>query len=505
MLYRLVLVDDEDWILSGMQNAIDWESIGFQIVGAYSNGREAKEAILKNPPDAILTDIKMPIMDGISMVRELREAGLGNIEVAFLSGYDDFKLARASIRLGAVDYVLKPSAPEQIVEIFEKIKVRLDERKKREDEKRAAAELVQTGINVFKNAVFNSITDGNKMLYHRMMLLYSELVESERGKRFEVISIALEGTVEQLQPNIEDVRALQYLKETAMKIREKNQEEICLIRSHFSYSFVFTEYGEEKMEYLLEQWTKNVKKDTGRQLCLGRSEIYQDFSKIWDAYQESLESLFHLEMPFEVQKLYLTIGNDTALKAAIEDKDSQIILWSLKNLMLRIDREEEQYRRRLIERLIYGLSIFILQNGMPQQLVKALYEVLEDYGYEPVNERILTFVKAELLTDKEGKSKNVHLCQEVAKYISKNYANDITLNELAEKFYISPNYLGTLFKKNIGVGIKEYQTTIRLEQADALIAGGKFKLYQVAEMVGYPNYEYFRKIYCKYRGKNPSA
>ena len=108
MLYKVVLVDDEAWILAGLQNAIQWEDAGFLVAGTYCNGKEALNAILKDPPDALLTDIKMPILDGISLVNQLRAAGLSQIEVVFLSGYDDFELAQSSLRLGAVDYVLKP-------------------------------------------------------------------------------------------------------------------------------------------------------------------------------------------------------------------------------------------------------------------------------------------------------------------------------------------------------------------------------------------------------------
>ena len=148
MLYNLVLVDDEDWILAGIQNAIKWEEIGFRIAGTYTNGKEAMAAMKNQPPEAILTDIKMPIQDGISLIRELREAGFSQIEVVFLSGYDDFELAQSSLRLGAVDYVLKPSAPEQIIEVFTRIKKRLDERRIIEEERKADAELVTAGMKM---------------------------------------------------------------------------------------------------------------------------------------------------------------------------------------------------------------------------------------------------------------------------------------------------------------------------------------------------------------------
>lgn len=504
MLYNLVLVDDEDWILDGIQNAIEWEEIGFRVSGAYANGREALTAMLKNPPDAILTDIKMPIQDGISLVKELRQAGLKDIEVVFLSGYDDFELAQSSLRLGAVDYVLKPSAPEQIIEVFSRIKERLDERRQSEKEKQAATELVQAGIQVFKDAVYNSIMSGNDSGYDRFMELYSELVEREKGKPLSVVSVALESTIAEGKPSEPDIEHLEYLKQMVWEFRERQEQGVYLIKNLFSFSFVFSGYDEETSDSLIEDMKRRMRRDTGAHLVSAKSNMYREFQMVKKAYESSLDRLFRLDMPEQVQKLYFKLGNDAVLKAAIEDRDQQIVLWSLKNWMLRVDETESIYRWRMMKRLLYNLSIFFLQNRISSQDICHLYESVKDGDCESVKEAVISFVKSELLSGNKPNSKNAHLCKAVAKYISRNYTDDITLGELAEQFYISPNYLGTLFKKNMGVGIREYQTAIRLEQADALIASGKFKLYQVAEMVGYPNYEYFRKIYCKHRSKNPS-
>lgn len=222
------------------------------------------------------------------------------------------------------------------------------------------------------------------------------------------------------------------------------------------------------------------------------------------AYEASLESLFSLNMPSQAQRLYRAHGNDTVLRAAVEDRDQQIVLWSLKNWLLKIDKTDAEYHIRLMRRLIYSLAVCFLKYGIDSHTVARLYEPLRAEDYEGAKEGVISFVKSVLLQESRGGGKSANLCKEVARYISENYTEDSTLNELADRFYISPNYLGTLFKKNLGVGVREYQTTIRLDQADALIASGKLKLYQAAQMVGYPNYEYFRKIYCKYRGKNPS-
>ncbi len=505
MLYQLVLVDDEDWILSGMQNAIEWEEIGFQISGAYTNGRDAVKAMLEHPPDAVLTDIKMPIQDGISMARELREAGLNEIEIVFLSGYDDFELAQSSMRLGAVDYVLKPSAPEQIIQVFERIRLRLDDRRKKEEEQRTNSELVQAGIRVFKNAVFNSITEGNRAAYDRLMTLYEELVSREKGRCYCMAAAALEGTVKEQAPDRKEMESIRLLKTMAEDLNREWGRELVLIPNQFSVSFYLPDCTDSEAGELMEKLRRNLRRDTGCRLVWRVSGEYRDFSKIWDACAESFRKLFSLDFSEQGKLLYQRLGNDDVMKAAVEDRDQQIMLWCLKNWFGKINQEEERERIRLMRRLLYGFSVLFLENGVNEEQIASLYQTLEEKNDDQIKKELISFIRTEFLTEKRENSRNANLCREAAKYISKNYADEITLADLAERFYISPNYLGTLFRKNMGMGVKEYQTAIRLEQADVLISSGKFKLYQVAEMVGYPNYEYFRKIYQKYRGKNPSA
>lgn len=504
MAYKLVLVDDEDWILSGLQNAIEWEELGFTVVGAYTNGKEARTAMEADPPDALLTDIKMPIQDGISLVRELREAGLEELEVVFLSGYDDFELAQSSLRLGAVDYVLKPSAPEQIMEVFTRIRGHLDERRRREKEKRETEELAESGLRVFRDAIYNSIISGSRQRYDRLLSLYSDFVERLEGIPFSVVSVALQKTVEEKQPAPEDVRAVEVLKQCVQECRERQRTGMYLMKNQFSFSFILSDYTEEETEALTEGLKRKVRKETGQTLMTAKSAVCMDFRQIWTAYDRSIDLLFLFDLSEPVRQMYLSLGNDTVLRAAVEDKDQQVILWSLKNWLVRIDKLSTEHQERLMRRLIYTMSVFSLQNGISAAAVETLYDSYRKGGCAAAKEAVISVVKSEFLTGNGGNSRNAHLCREVAKYISKNYTDEITLSDLADRFYISPNYLGTLFKKNMGIGIREYQTTIRLEQADALIVSGKFKMYQVAQMVGYPNYEYFRKIYCRYRGKNPS-
>lgn len=514
MIYSLVLVDDEDWILSGLQNAVEWEKMGFQVVGAFSNGKDALEFMREQPPDAILTDIKMPIQDGISLVKELRAEGFDELEVVFLSGYDDFSLAQSSLRLGAVDYILKPSSPDQIEEAFANIKKRLDERRRQKQEKQAVSRMAQAGMRVLRENIYNSIVSGNEPQYNRLIQLYDHAMGKENARFFITASVALESAVRAVCPAPEDTKALEILKNMAKEQVLQNEEQVYLMKNTCSYAFILLDYTEAMAEAFLEAFVRRFKKETGQRLAWARSRRYKGISRTWEAYEESQGMLMGLESPPEVRRLYQEMENDLIMKAAVDDRDQQVMIWSLKNWMRKIDGAEEPYRLKLLNYLVYSLGIFLLQSGIAHDTIRSLFRDFQETAgreaagikavHEKIKEDIISFVKAELLTEAGGNNRSFHLCRQVARYISKNYTDEITLNDLAERFYISPNYLGTLFKKNMGTSIREYQTMIRLEQADVLIGSGKFKLYQVAEMVGYPNYEYFRKIYGKYRGRNPS-
>ncbi len=503
MLYKIFLVDDEEWILSGLQEAVEWEKAGFCVSGAYTNGKEALAEIEKNPPDAILSDIKMPILDGISMVKELRNRGLEQIEVVFLSGYDDFELAQSSLRLGAVDYVLKPCTPEEIEEVFGRIREKLDKRHKAETEQIAAKEMLDTGTLLFRNAVYYAITHEQEQSYQRLLAQYSEIVEEEKRKTLQVISVALSGTIEGIVPDQEELEAIEFLKESASLNMEQNGS-VHLLSNGFSFSYVFLDVAQEEAESLINELGREIRKRTGKHLGFGKSLQYRGFHTLSAAYNMSLNQLYQLDNALEQKKLFMGIENDTILKAAIADGDQQIILWSLKNWISKIDGTKEQYRWKLFRHLLYVMSVFTLQRGHSAWSIQNLYGSLKVEDYHSGKEKVISFVKAEFLLNRKDGDKNANMCREVAKYISTNYAENITLQELSEIFYISPNYLGTLFKKYFGIGIKEYQVSVRMEQAEVLITSGKFKLYQVAEMVGYPNYEYFRKIYYRHNGRNPS-
>lgn len=124
-MYRVFLADDEPWILISLKNLVDWGECGFVICGEATDGNKAWERILNLKPDLILSDIKMPGMDGIALIKKIREEKL-NAEVVIVSGYSDFEYARAGLQHGCTDYLIKPVDEEELVGCLLKVKEKLD-------------------------------------------------------------------------------------------------------------------------------------------------------------------------------------------------------------------------------------------------------------------------------------------------------------------------------------------------------------------------------------------
>ena len=361
MAYSLVLVDDEDWILSGLQNAIEWEKLGFEVTGAFTNGRAAFEFMKDHPSDALLTDIKMPMQDGISLVKDLREAGMEDLKVVFLSGYDDFSLAQSSLRLRAVDYVLKPSSPEQIEEVFTRIREEMDERRRQETEKIEVSQMAEAGVRILREGVYNGAATGNHSLYVKALERYFALA-GKRNNRYHLMLLSLENAVQFQCPNEKIVMAFEKLKEWTQIQNVIPKKNLWYTESLHGCLCILSDCSYEQTEKLKNELGKVIRKEVGQQLIVTDSGEKQGLESLWETYGLALKQLLKTDMPENIWSLYLELGNDTALKAAIEDEDRQLAVWYLKAWMLKIERVENSWRFYLLKAMLYHLSIRLLEN-----------------------------------------------------------------------------------------------------------------------------------------------
>lgn len=124
-LYRIILVDDEEEVRKGIIRKIDWENLGFQVVGDAENGEDALEKIEQLEPDVVMTDIRMPYMDGLTLCSRIRQK-YPSVKILIFSGFDDFEYAQTAIKLNVTEYILKPVNVEELTEILNRVRDNLD-------------------------------------------------------------------------------------------------------------------------------------------------------------------------------------------------------------------------------------------------------------------------------------------------------------------------------------------------------------------------------------------
>ena len=141
-MYTILLVEDEEAVRHSIKDLTPWEEYGFSVMGEASNGMEALEIISETTPDVIITDIRMPYMDGIQFIQEVREKYSQTVEVIFLSGYDEFTFAQTALSLKAAEYVLKPVSIDSMRALLGRIRAKLDE-----DVARVSDRTLSTGMH----------------------------------------------------------------------------------------------------------------------------------------------------------------------------------------------------------------------------------------------------------------------------------------------------------------------------------------------------------------------
>ncbi|MCD8217060.1 MAG: response regulator, partial [Clostridiales bacterium] len=159
-MYRLLLLDDEEFVLKGIQRVYDLPSYGFEVVGAFSNPLKALEQLEELKPDLVITDVKMPAMDGLEFADEAKKRNPG-VEVVILSGYDDFSYAQAAVRLGVSDYLLKPIKKDDFIAMLRHMYSRIEEKQSREKSYQVLQKLLKDNWVELKNRYYLELTESD--------------------------------------------------------------------------------------------------------------------------------------------------------------------------------------------------------------------------------------------------------------------------------------------------------------------------------------------------------
>ncbi|MFC5471159.1 response regulator [Cohnella suwonensis] len=526
---RVLIVDDESAVHEQLMTLIPWEELGWEVVGHAYNGEDAKKLTETYRPNLILTDLKMPLLDGLGFMSWLEKSG-NAAKVIVLSGYGEFEYSRSAFLLGAYDYLLKPIQESELLVALGKAvdQIRRDtlSQSDRINEKAVLGEGLTLKQDEFlTQAIGASLTDENEIVVQAERLM---LRLPENG--YAAIAVRFLDFEEQMQARYEGDRTAFYFAARNI-MREISRSSSLVFRNlRQSNEFVLIKSLSDKKANLMEPMLSKLQRllDEGLKMrsVIGVSTCKQRISKLAAAYSESQIALESLKIAGD-----LKIAFHDPLSASIPKGTSTMeMLWSDIGLLFDLLAETGSLRDndKLIAKIEQAFHEKTIEGTSVSEWKQAMSDLVRKIDPYPMNEDmriLLNEVKASVqavripytkelllkwtelfmarnadaMKSKSGKP----LIDAIKKYIDENYKT-VSLDQAAERFYLNKNYFCSLFKNMTDVSFMEYVTDLRMEHAKRLLANSNLKTYEVAEMVGYSDQRYFSQVFRKHTGTQPT-
>lgn len=507
---NVLIVDDEPIIRIGMKSLVDWEENGFRLVGEAADGEEALEALGRLPVDIVITDIRMPKMDGLALLRAIR-SGQADVGILVLSCLDDFAFVKEAMKLGAYDYLLKPTMePEELLDILQAVRGRLEEDRQT---KRALSEWRERQRQSGPYRLAEALRDYERTGAAERERLEAELLPPGSG----LFSLWIEGRLEALPAldewDIPDCRAA---------IRWGDGVWIVLC----SYTRSLSEKERYDRVYACAQTLHSRLKEAigsaadwfiGMGPGIGRLE---EFSAAVAAHERQRHARFYADperllapVPFQQEKGELPGAERHDFLRAVSNGNVESALDSLERMEQALrDREPDVARLRSF--LLDMLTMASELAGQPAEAAALQEERLADM-LEPIRsighiDPLCGYVKEATvrLLDRLGyggsarESSNPFI-RKALRFMYEHYSRNIGAVDIADHVKLSRSYLSDLFSKETGESLIESLTRIRIEEAKRQLRSGERKVYEIAEAVGFSDPKSFAKTFKRLVGCAP--
>ena len=509
-MYKVMLVDDERIIIDGISKVIKWESIGTSLIGTAKNGIEAYEFISQNQPDIVISDIKMPGMNGLELVKKVHD-NFPEIRFILLSGFSEFDYAKQAMEYGVKHYLLKPCNENNIIEALSNICEGLNKKKEREffikDMKDTLEKVIPYAKEQkLKEFVTNIFENGDLNSLQNLFQINLKIVNVR------LVLFQLEGDFQ-----FEQLFALKNITE---KIFEKNI--LCCMAGELILILV-----EDDGEYLPIQRKIEKIRDTFFQYYhLDCTIAVSDSGKLNNAnklYREALDCLnyrFYLGEGSIITKNDITIINEHGELDFYYD-DQKFCRLVKSGYWEDVEKEITSFFERFIDlRMdIYATKSYVIQlfNAMiricePHAMDKYLSNlpILLELGTIQNIKSFFQNISQEITSEFYQQNKNKHstIIGKVIEIINDHIDDpNLSLQWVAnEMLYMNADYLGKLFKKETGEKFSNFLTRIRIETAIEIIeTESDVKIFELAEKIGFgDNSQYFSQVFKKQTGYTPS-
>lgn len=526
-LYRLLLVDDEEEVREGIIRKLDWESLGYTVAGDAENGLDALEKAEQLHPDVVMTDIKMPFMNGLELGERLQTM-MPSTKLIIFSGFDDFEYAQKAIQLRVAEYVLKPINSAELTETLKKLKLAMDREFAEKRDVEALRRNYTESLPVLREQFFVGLMEGR--------IGGAQLLEQARRFGLEPGAKAWAAALVRADPGPKDGAVL------------RGEEELIPISLKFTVDEILSNYcaftsffysgcvaviaglnGENEVGRLLagiNEVCKSAERILGVRVVAGAGTPCAGLGEIYRSCREARNALDYSAALGEGKAVYIAdIEPDVSVKLRFDEHDEREIISAIK-----MDSEEK------INEKLTGLFARFESMRLPlrqyqiylMEIMTSLLKVMQAYGLgtddifgenfdymhtiaalRSPNEMkqwcAESCLKVSALIRRERVDSTQLLAHNAKQYIAEHYGEpELSVESLCSFLHVSPAYFSTVFKRETGMSFVAYLTEVRLQEAVNLLNTTDDKTYIIAAKVGYAEPNYFSYVFKKRFGVSPS-
>ncbi|MDV4150416.1 response regulator [Clostridium sp. AL.422] len=493
---KVLIVEDEFIMRQGMKHMIEWEREGFTIVGEATNGQEALELIETLKPNIVISDIVMPILNGVDFSKVIQRK-YPEVQIIILSSYDNFEYVKDTLLSGAVDYILKPTLnPNQLLVTLNKAVDRIPGLELIKDEDMYYSNILERYILGFDDFIDNN--SFYTIFPNTCFRLLGINIKQAYGKNRE--------TVKEVKSIIEEY----LINHDYAFIKFILNEEV------LSYLINYRMNEDKKIVSEIEKYIEN--KIIHKNMFFVITSKFDNLANVREIYNKKL--IPYLSLKFYYENKILLYSEKISLEEKIEKFDSSkydnllkrkdftsAISFMENYIDLAISSKMDEYKlKNLVKNLLYNLIVNLESYDLEaEELRQNYFKKIDKLQYLEEFKRVIEEIVLEL---NEFINKNVNLDEDrinvILEYIEANYDKTLELSDLSKAFNFNYYYLSYYFNNHCKEGFSEYLNRIRIEKSCELLKDSKLYVSEISSRVGYSDHSYFCRVFKKITGHTPS-
>lgn len=522
-LYTVLLVDDEEEVIRVIMNKLNWEKLGFSVIGYANNGVKALEMVEEYQPDVVMTDIRMPYMDGLELSHRIR-AEFPGTKLLLFTGFDEFEYAKEAIHLEIEEYILKPVNSIELINVFTSLKIKLDQ----EISEKRSAQILQKyymeSLPLLQANFYSTLIEG-RIHEENLPTYLSDYQISLSGPYFCCLVIHTSST--QVPENMNPLLL-------ATSVQKQAEERLSARWNTKSFSYlgntvVIVQLSSDNMISELtdecDRFCKYAQKIIGAVVTVGVGQVCDNILELSQSYSTAREAVSYRVIYGACRAINIKEiapqekGEADAADDELNALFKAIRLGTEENVTEAVERymksevfpeKSLQYHHIAVIELAGSLYRFAVNNDIAGEEfsgdMKNLYSHLLDLEPEALQKWLtgvsLSFRERLINARSRSTQSFVFKAQE---YVRENYADaELSLDRVCSALNVSNSYFSTIFKKETGKSFIGYLTDYRMEQASRLLLETNEKNYVIANRVGYADPNYFSYVFKRQFGVSPS-